>query len=40
MKIAFAATNPGPWALHCHIVYPLAHGKFTVVKYDGADTQF
>ncbi|MBV8588089.1 MAG: multicopper oxidase domain-containing protein, partial [Verrucomicrobia bacterium] len=32
--------NPGVWAYHCHILYHLAAGMFTVMKYDGADTTF
>jgi FtsP/CotA-like multicopper oxidase with cupredoxin domain len=40
IKIVFDADNPGVWAFHCHIIYHLATGMFTVVKYEGADTQF
>lgn len=40
MRIAFDADNPGIWAFHCHILYHLARGMFTVVKYDGADEKF
>lgn len=40
IKIAFDANNPGLWAFHCHILYHLASGMFTVLKYDGADTRF
>jgi FtsP/CotA-like multicopper oxidase with cupredoxin domain len=40
MKIAFDADNPGIWAFHCHIVYHMATGMFTVVKYHDADTRF
>lgn len=32
--------NPGVWAYHCHIIYHLVNGMFTVVKYHGADTTF
>ncbi len=39
-KIQFDANNPGVWAYHCHIIYHLASGMFTVVKYEGADTRF
>lgn len=39
-KIQFDANNPGIWAYHCHIIYHLASGMFTVVKYDDADTAF
>lgn len=38
--IAFDADNPGVWAFHCHILYHLATGMFTVLKYDGAGTEF
>ncbi len=37
IKIAFDAGNPGLWAFHCHLLYHLATGMFTVLKYDGAD---
>jgi FtsP/CotA-like multicopper oxidase with cupredoxin domain len=40
VKIAFDANNPGVWAFHCHILYHMATGMFTVVKYEGADTRF
>jgi FtsP/CotA-like multicopper oxidase with cupredoxin domain len=40
IKVIFDADNPGVWAFHCHILYHLAVGMFTVLKYDGADTQF
>jgi FtsP/CotA-like multicopper oxidase with cupredoxin domain len=40
MIIAFDADNRGVWALHCHLLYHLDTGMFTVVKYDGADTKF
>jgi hypothetical protein len=40
MKIAFDADNPGVWAFHCHILYHMVTGMFTVVKYEGADTRF
>ncbi len=40
IKVQFDANNPGIWAYHCHIVYHLATGMFTVLKYDGADTKF
>ena len=38
VRIAFDATNPGLWAFHCHILYHLATGMFTVLKYNGADS--
>ena len=37
---AFDADNAGIWPLHCHLLYHLDSGMFTVVKYDGADTKF
>jgi FtsP/CotA-like multicopper oxidase with cupredoxin domain len=37
IKIAFDANNPGLWAFHCHLLYHLATGMFTVLKYDTAD---
>jgi Putative multicopper oxidases len=37
IKIAFDADNPGLWAFHCHLLYHLAAGMFTVLKYDTAD---
>ena len=40
ITVAFNADNPGLWALHCHLIYHLVTGMFTVVKYDGADTKF
>lgn len=40
IKIIFDANNPGVWAFHCHILYHMATGMFTVVKYEGADTRF
>jgi FtsP/CotA-like multicopper oxidase with cupredoxin domain len=40
IKIVFDADNPGVWAYHCHILYHLAAGMFTVLKYEGADTEF
>ena len=40
IRVAFDANNPGVWAYHCHILYHLAAGMFTVMKYDGADTTF
>jgi FtsP/CotA-like multicopper oxidase with cupredoxin domain len=39
IKIVFDADNPGVWAYHCHILYHLAAGMFTVLKYDGANTE-
>jgi FtsP/CotA-like multicopper oxidase with cupredoxin domain len=40
IKTIFDADNPGIWALHCHILYHADVGMFTVLKYEGADTQF
>ncbi len=40
IKVLFDANNPGIWAYHCHIVYHLATGMFTVIKYDGVDTSY
>lgn len=40
IRIAFDANNPGLWAFHCHILYHLASGMFTVLKYENADTKF
>ena len=40
IKVIFDANNPGVWAFHCHILYHAAVGMFTVLKYDGADTEF
>jgi FtsP/CotA-like multicopper oxidase with cupredoxin domain len=40
MTVAFDADNAGIWALHCHLLYHLDSGMFTVIKYDGADSKF
>ena len=40
IKIAFDADNIGLWPLHCHIGYHANSGMMTLLKYDGADTQF
>ncbi|HEY5768449.1 MAG TPA: multicopper oxidase domain-containing protein [Terrimicrobium sp.] len=40
ITVAFDADNLGIWALHCHLIYHLVTGMFTVLKYDGADTSF
>jgi FtsP/CotA-like multicopper oxidase with cupredoxin domain len=40
IKIVFDADNPGVWAYHCHILYHLAAGMFTVLKYEGANKEF
>jgi FtsP/CotA-like multicopper oxidase with cupredoxin domain len=39
-KVIFDANSPGVWAFHCHILYHLATGMFTVLKYEGANTDF
>ena len=39
-KVIFDANNPGIWAFHCHILYHQAAGMFTVLRYEGADTEF
>ena len=31
--VAFDATNPGWWALHCHLLYHLDAGMFTTLRY-------
>ena len=31
--VAFDANNPGHWALHCHLLYHLAAGMFTTLRY-------
>jgi FtsP/CotA-like multicopper oxidase with cupredoxin domain len=33
LKIQFDANNPGVWPLHCHLLYHLEAGMFTVVRY-------
>src|SRR5215813_6572919 len=40
MTVAFDADNAGVWPLHCHLLYHLDTGMFTVVKYDGANAKF
>lgn len=35
LAIQFDADNPGVWPLHCHILYHLEAGMFTVVRYAG-----
>lgn len=40
IKVVFDADNPGVWAYHCHILYHLATGMFTVLKYENADTRY
>jgi FtsP/CotA-like multicopper oxidase with cupredoxin domain len=31
--VAFDADNPGLWAFHCHLLYHLAAGMFTTLRY-------
>ena len=38
--VAFDADNAGIWALHCHLLYHLDTGMFTVLRYDGSDAKF
>lgn len=33
VTVAFDANNPGWWALHCHLLYHLAAGMFTTLRY-------
>jgi FtsP/CotA-like multicopper oxidase with cupredoxin domain len=40
MTVAFDADNAGVWPMHCHLLYHLDTGMFTVVRYDGADAKF
>ena len=40
VTVAFDADNAGIWAFHCHLVYHLVTGMFTVLKYEGADVEF
>ena len=41
MTVVFDADNAGIWALHCHLLYHLDSGMFTVIKYsNGADAKF
>jgi len=40
MTVAFDGDNIGVWPMHCHLLYHLDTGMFTVIKYDGADTKF
>ncbi|MBE2179223.1 MAG: multicopper oxidase family protein [Chthoniobacterales bacterium] len=39
IRAVFDANNPGVWAFHCHLLYHLASGMFTVLLYEGADTR-
>jgi hypothetical protein len=40
IKVVFDANDPGVWAYHCHILYHLATGMFTVLKYENSDTNY
>ncbi|WOJ89650.1 multicopper oxidase domain-containing protein [Methylocapsa polymorpha] len=33
VTVAFDANNPGWWAVHCHLLYHLAAGMFTTIRY-------
>lgn len=33
LTVEFDANNPGVWPLHCHLLYHLEAGMFTVVRY-------
>lgn len=33
VTVAFDADNPGWWALHCHLLYHMAAGMFTTIRY-------
>lgn len=35
VKVQFDASYPGYWMLHCHVLYHLAAGMVTVLKYQG-----
>jgi FtsP/CotA-like multicopper oxidase with cupredoxin domain len=35
VKVQFDAEYPGYWLLHCHVLYHLAAGMVTVLKYQG-----
>jgi FtsP/CotA-like multicopper oxidase with cupredoxin domain len=38
VKIQFDADYPGYWVLHCHVLYHLAAGMITVLKYQGFES--
>jgi FtsP/CotA-like multicopper oxidase with cupredoxin domain len=40
ITVGFEADTAGIWAFHCHLIYHLVTGMFTVVKYAGADVEF
>jgi FtsP/CotA-like multicopper oxidase with cupredoxin domain len=33
VTVAFDASNPGWWAIHCHLLYHLDAGMFTTIRY-------
>jgi FtsP/CotA-like multicopper oxidase with cupredoxin domain len=35
LAIQFDADNPGVWPLHCHVLYHMEAGMFTVLRYKG-----
>jgi FtsP/CotA-like multicopper oxidase with cupredoxin domain len=35
VTVAFDAINPGLWAFHCHHLYHMERGMFSVLKYQG-----
>ena len=35
ITVAFEADNPGIWAFHCHLIYHLVSGMFTVLHTTG-----
>lgn len=40
IRAVFDADNPGVWAFHCRLLYHLASGMFTVLRYEGADARY
>ena len=40
ITVGFDADNSGVWPMHCHLLYHLDTGMFTVIKYEGADMKF
>lgn len=37
IKAVFDANNPGVWAFHCHLLYHMASGMFTVLLYEDVE---
>ncbi|MFP6745488.1 MAG: multicopper oxidase domain-containing protein, partial [Alphaproteobacteria bacterium] len=33
VTVAFDATNPGQWVMHCHNLYHMASGMMTTLRY-------